>query len=38
VWPALPPHKHYGKGDAEEALATAVEVVELVKREVERDP
>ncbi len=38
VWPALHPHKHYGKGDAEEALATAVEVVELVKREVEGDP
>jgi len=38
VWPALPPHRHYSKGDAEEALATAVEVVELVKREVEGDP
>jgi len=32
AWPALPPHKHYSKDDAEEALKTAVGVVEIVKR------
>lgn len=38
AWPELPPHRHYSRGDAEEALAAAAEVVELAKREVERDP
>ena len=38
VWPELPPHKHYSKSDAEEALSSASEVVELAKSEAERDP
>jgi len=38
AWPELPPHKHYSGADAEEALNAASEVVELVRREVERDP
>ena len=38
AWPALPPYKHYSRDDAEEALGIAVEVVEFVKREIERDP
>ncbi len=38
AWPALPPHRHYNRGDAEEALRVAVEIVEFVKREVKRDP
>lgn len=38
AWPALPPHKHYSKDDAEEALKTAVEVVEIVKREIGGSP
>ena len=38
AWPEPPPHKHYSRRDAEEALTAAAEVVELAKREVERDP
>jgi len=38
AWPELPPHKHYSRGDAEEALSSASEVVELVRREVEGNP
>ena len=38
AWPELPPHKHYSRGDAEEALSTATEVVELARREAEGDP
>ena len=38
AWSELPLHRHYSRGDAEEALAAAAEMVELAKREVERDP
>jgi len=38
AWPELPPHKHYSRRDAEEALSTAAEVVELARREAEGDP
>jgi len=38
AWPELPPHKHYSRRDAEEALSAATEVVELAKREAEGDP
>ena len=37
VWPALPPYKHYNSDDAEEALKIAEEVIEFVKREIERN-
>jgi HEPN domain-containing protein len=37
AWPALPPYKHYNKDDAEEALRIAEEVIEFVKREIERN-
>ena len=38
AWPELPPHKHYSRKDAEEALGAAAEVVNLAKSEAERDP
>jgi HEPN domain-containing protein len=38
AWSALPPHKHYSRSESEEALGVAVEIIEFVKREVERGP
>ena len=38
AWPALAPHKHYTKEEAEEAVDVAARVVELVEREVEGGP
>jgi len=38
AWPELPPHKHYSRSDAEEALSSAAEVVELARGEIEGDP
>ena len=35
AWPALPPHKHYSREDAEEALSTAKSVIEFVKKRFE---
>lgn len=32
AWPALPPHKHYSKEDAEEALNIAKSVIDFVKK------
>ncbi len=38
AWPAGAPYKHYTAEDSEKALTYASEVLELVKREIERDP
>lgn len=37
AWPSGPPHKHYTQDDAQRALSYAGEILELVKREIERD-
>ena len=38
AWPSLPPHKHYSREDAEEAINIAREVLEPVKKILEGDP
>ena len=35
AWPALAPHEHYDKKEAEEALRVAEELMNFVKREIE---
>ncbi len=37
AWPSLPPHKHYSRSDAEEAVRIAYEVINFVKRTIETD-
>lgn len=38
AWPSLPPHKHYSKREAEEAVEIARRVLEHVRKLVEEDP